>query len=873
MRAKPTSSVSFFRSSFFRAAVAVTLVASLLVASLSLLNLRATRTIAEQQLHDQAHGTSQILAKQLVGAIRFSDRMQLEKIFKDVVDNPSNPVLATVALDAEGAVIATTARDGVDTAKLLELGKQAVASGTEAASPDGLSMAIPVLSPNGTGVLGYFLSSWSAAPTMAAIDASNAFSLKVAGAILLVTMLATTLLIRQVVSVRLARINTAMSAIARGALETEVPETKHKDEIGHIALSLEAFRQSLSRAEAVNRLAEIRGTALNSASTAIMLSNETHEIIHVNQAMVALMHQHAEALRSRNPDFDPEKLVGTRADRILEGGTTVAQDMDGGAQDTLRIEQDLASGTIAVEVNAVIDAQGRKVGHVAEWHDITAARNNAAIISAIDATQLRAEFTPDGSLRSANMAMCMLLQRDESELRGQDFAQTIRIEASDEPAFDVLRRGETVIGRLTLPTNGQMLVLNGAMTPVHNRAGAVQRIIMIASDISEIEARENRNRAERNHNAAQQQRVVERLRAALRSLAEGDLTQTILEPFPGDYETLRMDYNDATEKLRAAMGRVLENSELIHSESAGISRAAEDLSRRTEQQAATLEETAAALNELTASVKSAADRTLKANDMVSVAQRNTESSGQVVREAVQAMGEISESSNKISKITSVIEEISFQTNLLALNAGVEAARAGEAGRGFAVVASEVRALAQRSSEAAREIAGLISDSADQVKRGVDLVGQAGNALDGIQRSVAEIVTFMSDITASTTEQASGLSEVNTAVLQLDQVTQHNAAMFEQTTAASQSLVREADGLNETMGRFRLGAPSAKSTAPKGAPTSRPSTETARMKPDVTVGQASPVNRTPATPPPARSGHRLTALAVKPAQNEDDWEDF
>ena len=873
MRAKPTSTVSFFRSSFFRAALAMTLASSLVVASLSLLNLRSTQTIAEQQLHDQAHGTSQILARQMVGAIRFSDRTQLEKIFKDVVDNPSNPVLATLATDAEGAVIATYAREGVDTAPLLALGQEAAAKGETVESADGLSLAIPVHSPGGKGVLGYFISSWSAAPTLAAIDASNAFALKIAGAILLLSMLATTFLIRHMISVRLARVNAAMSTIAGGALETEVPETKYKDEIGHIAVSLEAFRQSLVEAETVNRLAQIRGTALNSASTAIMLTNAAHEITYVNEAMEALMHHHAEALRQRTPDFDPARLVGTRADRILEGGTAVAHDMDEGASETLRIEQDLSSGTIAVEVNAVIDAQGRKLGHVAEWHDITAARKNAAIISAIDATQLRAEFNPGGDLRAANAAMCRLLQRDDAELRGQDFAQAIRIEASGELAFDALRGGETVTGRLILATDEQTLMLTGAMAPVHNRAGTLQRIVMIASDMTDIEARETQSRTERERSAAEQMRIVERLRTALRSLAEGDLTQTILEPFPGDYETLRLDYNDATEKLRAAMRGVLENSELIHGESAGISRAAEDLSRRTEQQAATLEETAAALNELTASVKSAADRTLTANEMVTIAKRNTESSGQVVREAVQAMGEISESSNKISKITSVIEEISFQTNLLALNAGVEAARAGEAGRGFAVVASEVRALAQRSSEAAREIAGLISDSADQVKRGVDLVGQAGNALDGIQTSVKEIVTFMSDITASTTEQASGLSEVNTAVLQLDQVTQQNAAMFEETSAASQSLAREADGLNETMGRFRLGVPPAKPAATMGSAKPMTVAETKRPMPSAPAGLATSPKPATAAPLVGHSGHRLSSLAVKPSQSEDDWEDF
>ncbi|ETD90437.1 methyl-accepting chemotaxis protein [Rhodobacter capsulatus] len=882
MSAKTSASVSFFHSSFFRATLLVAASVLAVVVSMTLYNVHTTSELALKQLQQQAQGASGIIAKQLVGPMRFSDKLQLGKALQDVVDDPSNPADMMMAVNEKGEALATYAAEGADTAELTAMAQTLAGQKSVVTSEDGLTIATPVTSATSGTVLGYVLSHWSEEQTDAAIASATRTSLIVSGLILIAAMLLTSFFFRAMISLRLGRINTAMSAIADGALATEVPYTGTKDEIGHIAKSLEAFRQSLEQAEATNRVALMRGTALASASTAIMLTDTAHVITWANEAMVKLMRVHAAAIRARNPDFDPDNMIGYRADRIVEGGTEIAGEMDAGTRASLRIEQDLASGTLVVEANPVMTPDGTKIGHVAEWHDITEARRNIAITEAIDATQLRVEFTPDGRMSAANVAMCVISQRDESQLIGMDFSRLVRVAATGEMAFEAIARGENVIGRLLLSIDGQELLLNGAMTPVRDRKGTIRRVVAIGTDMSEIESREAHARIERERAAAEQRQVVDQLRDALRHLAEGDLTQAIREPFPGDYETLRVDYNDATAKLREAMAMVLENSSLIRTESGSISRAAEDLSRRTEQQAATLEETAAALNELTASVKSAADRTLKANDMVALARRNTESSGQVVREAVQAMGEISESSNKISRITSVIEEISFQTNLLALNAGVEAARAGEAGRGFAVVASEVRALAQRSSEAAREIAGLISDSAGQVKRGVELVGQAGSALDGIQGSVAEIVTFMSDITASTTEQSAGLSEVNTAILQLDQVTQHNAAMFEETSAASQSLAREADGLNDTMSRFRLGtqqgtgaaASNFRSTRPVAAPVApAPAAEPKAPTPIRAATPAPAPAPAPASAPAQRASARASNLAVKQAPAEDNWEDF
>ena len=234
-----------------------------------------------------------------------------------------------------------------------------------------------------------------------------------------------------------------------------------------------------------------------------------------------------------------------------------------------------------------------------------------------------------------------------------------------------------------------------------------------------------------------------------------------------------------------------------------VSQASDDLSRRTEQQAASLEESAAALEQITATVKRSAEGAVEAGGVVEAAHREAVDGQQVVNRAIQAMGAIEESSAQIGNIIGVIDEIAFQTNLLALNAGVEAARAGDAGRGFAVVASEVRALAQRSAEAAKEIKSLISASSRQVGDGVSLVGDTGQALERIADQIGRLTTIAREISASSQEQATGLQQVNVAVSQMDQMTQQNAAMVEETTAASHSLASDARELDRLMQQFQV----------------------------------------------------------------------
>jgi len=369
---------------------------------------------------------------------------------------------------------------------------------------------------------------------------------------------------------------------------------------------------------------------------------------------------------------------------------------------------------------------------------------------------------------------------------------------------------------VAVPATGRKDEIGGMAAAVLTfKEAAIEKLRLAGeaeSQRRQAEQERQSNEAGRSASAHEQSAIVARVGEGLESLAKGDLTFRLNETFPESYRKLQSDFNAAMDRLAETMGVINGAVGGIGAGSGEISHAADDLSRRTEQQAASLEETAAALDEIVATVRRTADGAGQARRSVAAARQDAEAGGRIVDRAVAAMGQIETSSREISNIIGVIDEIAFQTNLLALNAGVEAARAGEAGRGFAVVAQEVRALAQRSAEAAKEIKVLISASTQQVDEGVGLVGETGEALRRITAGVVEINRTVAEIAASAEEQATGLAQINTAVNQMDQATQQNAAMVEQSTAASHALSNEAAELSRLVARFRLAETGARLTS-------------------------------------------------------------
>ncbi|MBX9455973.1 MAG: methyl-accepting chemotaxis protein [Rhizobium sp.] len=356
--------------------------------------------------------------------------------------------------------------------------------------------------------------------------------------------------------------------------------------------------------------------------------------------------------------------------------------------------------------------------------------------------------------------------------------------------------------------------------------------------------------------------AVDSLGAGLSKLASGDLTITLNQPFRSDLEQVRGDFNRAVEKLQQVLGDVATNTSSIDANSVQMRNAAEDLAKRTEQQAASLEETSAALEQITATVKSSSERAGEAMTMVGGTKASAEQSGKVVSEAMQAMSRIETASMEIGKIINVIDEIAFQTNLLALNAGVEAARAGEAGKGFAVVAQEVRELAGRAAGAAKDIKTLIARSSDEVRTGVQLVTATGDALGKIAADVARINDVVQAISTAANEQATGIGEINTAISQMDHMTQQNAAMVEETSAASHTLAQDAKALSGLISQFQVNrnAPAVRLAPQAAAPVARPAPSPARNLVNKLAGA---FNQKP-TP---------KAVASASGSTDSNWEEF
>lgn len=513
--------------------------------------------------------------------------------------------------------------------------------------------------------------------------------------------------------------------------------------------------------------------------------------------------------------------------------------------------------------NPILDADGTPVKVIKFASDITEYKQRSldleSQISALDRSQAVIEFDPDGTVRTANSNFLNALGYELGEIVGKHhriFVAPEEVSSPDYNAFwEALRAGEYQQAEYRrIGKGGKEVWIQATYNPIMNPDGQVYKVVKFATDITPA----------KNAILAFQQ-VMSRL-------AQNDLGVRLTQDVPLEFATLKEEFNSSVVALGAVISGISERADVMMAEVTQIASAATDLSQRTEKQAAALEETSTALEEMTASVSEAAKAAAQADQTSISATERTDSGLETVQKAVEAMKAIETSSNSISKITGLIDDIAFQTNLLALNAGVEAARAGESGRGFAVVASEVRQLAQRSSEAAKEISDLIGRTAKEIDGGVKLVDDSGTALAEIAEFVKEIRERVRNMTSSAQEQSVGLDEINTAMNQLDQATQQNAAMFEETSAATQSLEKEAGMLTDSTKQFSFSEEHTRRSAKRQPEFKSPPTvvkaEFKRNDRPEAMMEAHPPKRGVA----AVSGGRVSPRAPETA-NDDDWDEF
>jgi methyl-accepting chemotaxis protein len=534
---------------------------------------------------------------------------------------------------------------------------------------------------------------------------------------------------------------------------------------------------------------------------------------------------------------------------------------------------------IQASYNPIFDRRGRVYKVVKFATDITEQKmlmaNYEGQLAAINKSQAVIEFSLDGKILHANENFLAVLGYAANEVKGKYhsmFVESSYRDSAEYRAFwEKLGRGEYDAGQYRrIAKGGGEVWIQASYNPIMDASGRPYKVVKYASDITA-----------QTKAAQMMQLAVQQVQAVVDATRAKDLTQRIdLDGKSGDIAALCAGVNKLVDAMAEIIGSIREASETITSASAEISTGSQDLAQRTESQAASLEETAASMHEITATVRQNADNAQAANQLASVARDTAEKGGSVVRDAVAAVSQIEESARKISDIIGLIDEIAFQTNLLALNASVEAARAGEAGKGFAVVAQEVRSLAQRSASASKDIKALIQASNSQVKAGATLVNQAGGSLAEIVSAIKKVSDIVAEIAAASREQSSGLDQINTAVGNMDEMTQRNGALVEETSASAQSLLTQAEEFTTLVQQYKSGhrtansaavprpvAPAGPAAAPRPAVAKSPvlSKPSAVRKP--LPVRAATVRAAPVAAAPAR------AATAPAASDADGWEEF
>lgn len=672
------------------------------------------------------------------------------------------------------------------------------------------------------------------------------------------------------------------------------------------ARALEAKEASM-REEQASLLEETQRIrkGLDVVNTNVMISDADLNIIYVNDSIQEMLKHNESEIQKQLPHFNASDLIGQNID-IFHENPAMQRKMLAGLTDTHSATLPIGNSTFALEVNPIGTPDNRQ-GFVVEWQDKTEIlRREAAEKAALEEQMVLAEKNHrirnaldnvssnvmmadnDGKLIYVNKALKEMFRASQSQIQevyphfdvdnliGQNFDGFHKDPSHQRKMVASLTT--THVARLSIAGRYFAFIANPIFNENNERLGTVVEWsdttdeVMAQSEIADIVEGASRGDFNRRINiqgkegffkdlAAGINNVMEttsdglsELAKVLGALSQGDLTQSIDKDFQGMFGQLKADANATIDQLTEIVTQIKESADAINTASSEIAAGNNDLSQRTEEQASSLEETAASMEQLTSTVQQNAENASQANNLAQGASRIAQKGGDVVNQVVSTMRTISDNSKQVEEIISVIDSIAFQTNILALNAAVEAARAGEQGRGFAVVATEVRNLAKRSAGAAKEIKELIVTSVDTVEEGSKLVDDAGMTMKDIVDAIGQVTSIMTEISAASAEQRSGIEQVNTAITQIDEVTQQNAALVEQAAAAAESSEEQARSLVGSVSLFKLGADSGFSKAPAASVTQ------SRIKSEPIQ---SPVNTT----------QGVTSTKPSVLNDDDDWEEF
>ncbi|KXF80117.1 aerotaxis transducer Aer2 [Enterovibrio coralii] len=641
--------------------------------------------------------------------------------------------------------------------------------------------------------------------------------------------------------------------------------------------------------------------AVDQSLTAMVLIDRDLQITYVNEETINLFEKHQASFRQMWPGFTATKdwLMGRCIDEFHKNPAHQRQLLSNPANLPYKTDISVADLTIELNVAAINDAKGNYIGNSLEWRDVTDLRSRelqvGRLVSAVEGMTTNLMMADkDGNITYCNPALTKLLSSREDELR-QNFPG---FKANDLVGknFDIFHKNpshqRSIIGNPDrLPYTAQIKVsgLEFELTCIAmydatgNYIGPalqwedITQQMQGQRDVEGLIADASQGRLGSRMDASKYTGFMSNLSDGINGLldnmvgplnnckdvmskvSQGNLKVNMPDDYKGDFAELSNAVNTSITNLRDMVEKITASSSRVASASGEIADGNTDLSERTEEQAASLEETAASMEEMTSTVKQNAESANAANKLSQNASGKAEKGGEVVKQAVSAMGEINKASKRIADIISVIDEIAFQTNLLALNAAVEAARAGEQGRGFAVVAGEVRNLAQRSAGAAKEIKDLIKDSVDKVSEGSRLVDESGEMLNEIVTAVGEVTNLIGKINSASQEQASGIDEISKAIVKMDEMTQQNAALVEEASAASQSLRDEGSELINLISFFQVDASHAGAMAPRN-------TELKSYQPPAKAATPKAVS----APPPAVKN---VANGAPAPISDDDWEEF